>query len=134
VRFTRCEANWTRYYRRSSGFVFRGRSPLDRVVVILFVVLEHSAPGWCGVVWVGGVSHAASGLEGRWVRVVGDFGDIVGDEPGLVTVSQAVERQTGPDRLGADGDVGMIVVAINGGSQDAAVEGAAPQQGSAGCG
>jgi hypothetical protein len=52
---------------------------------------------------------------------LGDFGDAVGDEPGFVAVPEAVEGQSGLYWLGA-----FAVVAVDAGSEDPAVEGAAP--------
>lgn len=49
-----------------------------------------------------------------------DFGDFVGDQPGLVAVSQAVECEAWADWMGA-----FAEVAVDGGPEYAAVEGAA---------
>jgi hypothetical protein len=49
-----------------------------------------------------------------------DLGNVVGDQPGLVAVAQAVEGEAGADRVGA-----FAEVAVDGGAEYAAVEGAA---------
>lgn len=61
---------------------------------------------------VGQMVSEASGLS--------DFGDVVGDQPCLVTVSEAVKGEAGPDRVSA-----LAEVAVDGGPEYAAVEGAA---------
>jgi hypothetical protein len=53
---------------------------------------------------------------------LGDFGDVVGDEPGLVTVPQPVECEARSDRHGA-----FLGVAVDGGAEDPPVEGAPTQ-------
>jgi hypothetical protein len=52
---------------------------------------------------------------------LGDFGDVVGDEPGFVAVSESVEGQAAPDRGGVRGPA-----AVDGGPEDSADEGRAP--------
>jgi hypothetical protein len=61
---------------------------------------------------VGQVVSEAAGLS--------DFRDLVSDQPGLVTVPQAVEREARADRMGAFSEV-----AVDGGPEHAAIEGAA---------
>jgi hypothetical protein len=60
---------------------------------------------------------------------LGDFGDVVGDEPGFVAVSESVEGQAAPDRGGVRGPA-----ALDGGPEDSADEGRAPLPGAGGCG
>jgi hypothetical protein len=48
---------------------------------------------------------------------LGDFGNVISDEPRLVTVPQPMERQARPDRVQA-----MVGVAIDGWPEDPAVE------------
>nr|WP_235999413.1 hypothetical protein [Qaidamihabitans albus] len=68
----------------------------------------------------------AVGLDDAVVEAVpesaglGDFGDLVGDEPGFVAVAQPVEGQAAAD--GMESGVGAVV----GGSEDAPDEGGAP--------
>lgn len=69
---------------------------------------------------VGEVVAETSGL--------GDFGGAAGDQPGFVAVSQPVEGQSGTH--GADAHVGFAG-SVDGGAQDAAVEGRAPEPGAA---
>lgn len=63
----------------------------------------------------------AVGLDDAVVQVVaqaaglGDFRDVVGDQPGFVAVAQPVEGQAGLDRVGACGRVDEGEVAIHGG-------------------
>ena len=52
---------------------------------------------------------------------LGDFGDAVGDEPGLVAVPQPMKGQSGSNGIG-----GFAVVAVNGWAENAAVEATAP--------
>lgn len=101
------------------GGVRRGRSAgLVGVVPAVFQALEEFGFDlWDDVAVdlsesVGQVVSEASGL--------GDLGNVVGDQLCLVAVPQAVEREARADRMGS-----LSEVAIDGGAEHAAVEGAA---------
>lgn len=104
------------------------------------VVGAGFGPGW-RVAGVGGVpavfeggeelvfdfgGDVAVGLDDTVVEAVaesaglGDFGDVVGDEPGFVAVPQTVESQAASDGVEA------VVVAVDGGPEGTADEGGAP--------
>jgi hypothetical protein len=53
---------------------------------------------------------------------LGDVGDAVGDEPGLVAVPEPVKDQAGGDGVDADVRAGSVVVAVGGGAHGAAGE------------
>ena len=58
---------------------------------------------------------------------LGDFGNVVGDQPGFMTVPQPMKCQPGSDRIRANSGVGSLVVAVHRRSEDTAVKCTAPQ-------
>jgi hypothetical protein len=101
---------------------------------------EASDAGWVAV-WAGwrGASRVRGGARFRGDVAVGlhepisemvteapslsDFGNVIGDEPGLMAMPEPMKRQVWSNRHGA-----LSAVAVNGGSKHAAVENAASQR------
>src|SRR5262245_33302928 len=85
----------------------------------------RTAAGQLGAIvgWSLGVIGAWPAGFGCADEAVLDFGDSVSDEPGFVTMSQPVKRESGPHRI-----CSFAVVAVDRGAEHAAVEVAASER------